>query len=83
MVGFRQVAVHHEREERYAGSSTYPLSKLLALAADGVVSFSSAPLRFAAALGLVFSAVSVIAIALRLAGLYDVSGIASIHFPCC
>lgn len=51
------------------------------------MSFSSAPLRFAAALGLVFSAVSVIAIpiviALRLAGLYDVSGIASIHFSCC
>ncbi len=82
-VGFRQISVEYEREARFAGRSKYPLSKLLRLATDGVVSFSSAPLRFAAGLGLLFSAVSFlcvpIIVALRLGGLYTVSGTASIH----
>ncbi len=82
-VGFRQVSIEYERATRFAGESKYPLSKLLRLAADGVVSFSSAPLRFAAGLGLMLSAFAFLAIpiviALRLAGLYHVSGIASVH----
>ncbi|MDX6681712.1 MAG: polyisoprenyl-phosphate glycosyltransferase [Solirubrobacteraceae bacterium] len=82
-VGFRQVSVQYERDARFAGRSKYPFSRLLLLAVDGVVSFSAVPLRFAAALGLIFSTVSFLAIpiviALRLAGLYEVSGIASIH----
>lgn len=82
-IGFRQVCVEYERDPRYAGASNYPLSRLLRLAADGIVSFSSAPLRAAAALGLVLSSVAFLSIpmviALRLAGLYSVSGIASIH----
>ena len=36
-VGFRQISIEYEREERFAGSSKYPLSKLLRLATDGVV----------------------------------------------
>lgn len=82
-VGFRQLSLEYERDARYAGRSHYTLSRLLGLAADGVVSFSSAPLRSAAALGLVLSTVAFLAIpivvALRLLGLYAVSGIASIH----
>jgi glycosyltransferase involved in cell wall biosynthesis len=82
-VGFRQVSVVYERSARYAGTSKYPLTKLLRLAFDAIISFSSLPLRMAAALGLVFSAIAFLAIPvvaiLRLAGLYHVSGIASIH----
>jgi glycosyltransferase involved in cell wall biosynthesis len=82
-VGFRQVSVVYERDARYAGRSKYPLSKLLRLAADGILSFSAVPLRMAAWLGLVMSAVAFVAIpvvvVLRIAGLYEVSGIASIH----
>jgi polyisoprenyl-phosphate glycosyltransferase len=82
-VGFRQVSVVYERDARFAGSSKYPLRKLLSLAANGILSFSALPLRAAAWLGLVmsitaFAAIPVVVI-LRLAGLYDVSGIASIH----
>ena len=82
-VGFRQVSVVYERDARYAGSSKYPLSKLARLAADGILSFSALPLRLAAWLGLAMSAVAFTAIpvviVLRAAGLYEVSGIASIH----
>lgn len=51
-VGFRQVAVPYERQERYAGVTKYPLRKMLALAADAIISFSDAPLRLAGGLGL-------------------------------
>lgn len=82
-VGFRQVSIVYERDARYAGRSKYPVAKLMKLALDGIVSFSTAPLRTAALLGLVFSALAFltipVVIVLRLAGLYEVSGIASIH----
>jgi glycosyltransferase involved in cell wall biosynthesis len=82
-VGFRQVSLVYERDARHAGSSKYPLTKLLQLAADGILSFSAVPLRLAAWLGLAMSVTAFLAIpvvvTLRLAGLYAVSGIASIH----
>jgi polyisoprenyl-phosphate glycosyltransferase len=82
-VGFRQVSVVYERDPRYAGSSKYPLRKLFALGANGILSFSAVPLRIAAWLGLIMSVTAFLAIPvvviLRLAGLYHVSGIASIH----
>jgi polyisoprenyl-phosphate glycosyltransferase len=82
-VGFRQVNVVYERDPRYAGSSKYPLRKLFALGANGILSFSAVPLRIAAWLGLIMSVTAFLAIPvvviLRLAGLYHVSGIASIH----
>jgi dolichol-phosphate mannosyltransferase len=46
-VGFRQVAVGYRRAPRFAGASKYPLLKMLRFAADGVLSFSFAPLRLA------------------------------------
>ncbi|HVF56293.1 MAG TPA: glycosyltransferase family 2 protein [Pyrinomonadaceae bacterium] len=50
-VGFRQVAVMYRRAARRAGESKYPLLKMLRFAADGVVSFSFAPLRLAVWVG--------------------------------
>ena len=82
-VGFRQVSVEYERDARFAGTSKYPLRKLMRLAFDGIVSFSAVPLKLASVLGLVFSGVAFLAIPvvviLRLLGLYEVSGIASVH----
>lgn len=82
-VGYRQATVEYEREARYAGESKYPFTKLLRLASDGIIAFSTLPLRFAAVLGLLFSALAFLAIpvvaVLRLLGLYEVSGIASVH----
>ncbi len=44
-VGFRQIGVRYERDARHAGQAKYTLKKLCALALDGVVSFSSFPVK--------------------------------------
>lgn len=43
-LGFRCDTVEYVRAERFAGTSKYPLKKMLALAADGITSFSIKPL---------------------------------------
>lgn len=50
--GFRQTAVPYSRAARAAGETKYTLGKMLSLAGDGVLSFSRAPARAAAWLGL-------------------------------
>lgn len=54
-LGFRTATVCYERNERFKGESKYPLGKMLALAADGVTSFSVIPLRMITWLGLLVS----------------------------
>lgn len=51
LVGLRSCTVPYARRERLAGESKYPLSKMLALAWEGITSFSIAPLRIVAGLG--------------------------------
>ena len=51
-VGFRQIGLPYERAAREAGSSKYNLGALVGLAIDGLVSFSSYPLRLVTHLGL-------------------------------
>jgi polyisoprenyl-phosphate glycosyltransferase len=46
-VGFQQIAVPYKREPRFAGTTKYPLAKMVSFAIDGIVSFSYAPLRLA------------------------------------
>ena len=46
-IGFRQTTVQFHRASRAAGETKYPLTKMLRLAAAGVVSFSDTPLRLA------------------------------------
>ena len=46
-IGFRQAVVPFHRPARAAGETKYPLTKMLRLAADGLVAFSDAPLRAA------------------------------------
>ncbi len=81
-VGFRQSAVPYTRAPREAGQSKYPLRKMMRLAVDALAGFSTAPLRFALMLGLVMAAMSVaygiVAIALKLAGVADSPGYASL-----
>ncbi len=71
-VGFRQVAVPYERRERYAGATKYPLRKMLALAADGVIGFSDAPLRLAGGLGLALFVLGALGLAIT-AALYTLA----------
>jgi len=51
-VGFRQASVVYDRAPRLAGESKYTLWKMARFAADGILSFSTAPLRLATVLGL-------------------------------
>jgi len=50
-VGFRQEAFLYDRDPRHAGTTKYPLRKMLRLALDAVTSFSTRPLRLATILG--------------------------------
>ncbi|MEP6909187.1 MAG: glycosyltransferase family 2 protein [Actinomycetota bacterium] len=54
-VGFEQSTIDYQRPPRAGGESKYTLRKMLGLAWDGVVSFSSLPLRVASVLGFAFS----------------------------
>ncbi len=49
--GFRQVALPYRRAARFAGTTKYPLGKMLNLALDGIFSFSTVPLRMLTFLG--------------------------------
>ncbi len=51
-LGFPSARVGYTREGRAAGTSKYPLTKMLRLSVDSVTGFSLAPLRFATWLGL-------------------------------
>jgi len=51
LVGFRTSVVPYARRERFAGVSKYPLKRMLALALDGITSFSVRPIRLIAVLG--------------------------------
>lgn len=61
-VGFRQEAVLFDRDARHAGETGYPLRKMIKFAADGILGFSVAPLRFISRLGYLISALSVVGI---------------------
>jgi dolichol-phosphate mannosyltransferase len=51
--GFRQTGVAYERQSRAAGETKYSLHKLVRLAFDGIVNFSTAPLSLIFGLGVV------------------------------
>lgn len=59
-VGFKQIAVEYERDERLAGESKYPLKKMLKLSMDGITSFSYKPLKLASYAGVTLSGVGFI-----------------------
>lgn len=44
-VGFNSTPLYYNREERVAGVTKYPLSKMLKLASDGILSFSTKPIK--------------------------------------
>jgi glycosyltransferase involved in cell wall biosynthesis len=84
-LGFRTSTVFYDRAERFAGESKYPMNKMLALAWQGVTSFSAMPLRMITALGLVISlasfAVTIWALSVRIFTTAAVPGWASTVLP--
>lgn len=52
-VGYKQYAFKYERKERFAGETKYPLKKMLKLATDGIIGFSTKPLKILGGLGII------------------------------
>ncbi|TQM79162.1 dolichol-phosphate mannosyltransferase [Saccharothrix saharensis] len=61
-IGFRQTGVLFDRDERHAGTTGYPLGKMLRLAANGLLGFSVTPLRLISRLGYGISLLSFLGI---------------------
>lgn len=59
-IGFRQVAVPFDTAPRHAGTTSFSTWKLFRFALDGIVSFSTLPLRIWSWLGLMVAAIAVI-----------------------
>ncbi len=51
LIGYKSDTVYYDRSERFAGTSKYPLKKMLSFAIDGITSFSINPIRMITALG--------------------------------
>ncbi len=60
LVGFKSTSVEYARNERLAGKSHYPISKMLSLAFDGITSLSVKPIRLITGFGIFVAAVSFI-----------------------
>jgi len=72
-LGFPQTGVPYERAPRHAGTTKYPLRKMLRFALDAITSFSHVPLQLATWLGFAVSAFAffyiLVVLALKLAGI--------------
>ncbi len=67
-IGMRQVPVAYVREARFAGTTKYPIRKMIRFAIDAITGFSVKPLRLASYAGAAFAAVGV---AIMAHSLYD------------
>lgn len=60
MIGYTTATVEYERQERFAGTSKYPLKKMLTFAAEGITSMSTRPIKCITALGFLIFFVSLL-----------------------
>ncbi|PEY34074.1 glycosyltransferase [Bacillus cereus] len=58
-IGFSQTYVEYERDERFAGETKYPLKKMIKFASDGIIAFSTKPLRIVMTLGIMSVFISI------------------------
>ena len=57
-IGFKKTAVEFETQERVAGESSMSYRNLVRLAMEGIMSYTTAPLRFASLIGLLVSLIA-------------------------
>ncbi|MCI9437893.1 MAG: glycosyltransferase family 2 protein [Lachnospiraceae bacterium] len=62
LIGYQTDSVYYDRKERAAGESKYPLKKMLALAFNGISSFSVKPISMILGIGLIIILVSLLAL---------------------
>lgn len=65
-LGFSQVAVPYRRAARFAGDTKFSLFKMMRFATDGIVSFSTLPLRMATWIGFAASGIALVEIGVAL-----------------
>lgn len=53
LIGYKTEKVFYDRKSRVAGESKYPLKKMLALAIEGITSFSIKPIRYITLIGII------------------------------
>ena len=61
LIGYRTEKVYYSRKQRMAGESKYPFKKMIALAFNGITSFSIKPINFIMTLGMFIIICSMIA----------------------
>ena len=61
-IGFSQIGLDYHRASRVAGETKYPLKKMLSLALDGIVSFSTVPLRLVTFIGFISAGIAFLGI---------------------
>ncbi len=64
-IGFKQVPIEYNREERFAGETHYPLSKMIQFAMRGLLYFSKKPLTIATNLGIALVVLSIVFLVLQ------------------
>lgn len=57
-MGFKQIAVHYSVQPRLSGKSKYSFKRMISFAVQGIISFSTLPLRFSAIIGCFISVAS-------------------------
>jgi len=67
-LGFKQVPLEYDREPRKAGTSNYPLRRMIRLALDAITSFSIRPLRIASMLGILFALLGLAGVVFSVSG---------------
>ncbi len=82
-LGFKSTPVEFVREKRFAGTTKYPLKKMVKFASDAIMSFSYKPLKLATYFGFFVSGASfiylILTVILKLCGVVEtVAGWASI-----
>lgn len=61
-IGFKQIGIEYDRDERFAGETKYPLKKMIKFSLDAITSFSFVPLKIASFLGVFSSFLGLIGI---------------------
>ncbi|MCP4330670.1 MAG: glycosyltransferase family 2 protein [Alphaproteobacteria bacterium] len=62
-IGFAQTALSYDREERFAGATSYPIRKMMRFAFDAITGFSIQPLRFASQIGVALGGLGALLVA--------------------
>ena len=59
-LGYKSTPVEFERHARFAGTTKYPLKKMIKFASDAIMSFSYKPLKLASVLGIITDLAAVV-----------------------